>query len=86
MAALSDVTANVICPVCSRTLTVQVRVRQVVHSTVFPDHATIHLALAPELPEFDDPDHVPAGHEECFTLTDEQRASIAALEAAQGGE
>ncbi len=84
MAKTSFGSVTVKCPVCGQDLTVGLEARKVIHTSVDPTDpdsvAKMTGRLHVVLPDFDDPSTYPVGHDECFTVTDEDRAAIAELE------
>lgn len=76
--------ATVTCPVCGLDLTVWLEVKKVIYERIGPDSVRLTAGLHATLPEFEDPSTHPAGHEACFTVTDEDRKFIADYEARRG--
>lgn len=85
MAALTMGSATVDCPVCGEPLVIKLEARKVIYSRVSPqdNSVTMTASVHVTLPDFEDPDTYPVDHVDCFTVTDEDRAQIAAFEAEQ---
>lgn len=80
MATLGSVTVD--CPVCGEVIVFGVEVSKIIYTKLDREAKTVEMRgqINVVVPDPEDPMSIPAGHDQCFGVSDEDRASLLAVE------